>query len=189
MAFCGGAALILFSMSLFGFSFGRTKPIALPGGGTVTVPAAYEPMLPGDYRHKPSLDVLIAYRNHHSTMADRDCDGMIAVGHERTHADLATFVGQARGGLTTSWSYANLEPGWFGGEYKTYPIEKREGPEWEQYQRVHLVGFWDVYDKPGKMLAMKHANGIMTAVWIFDSHGGVSKARKISRDIAASYVP
>jgi len=53
---------------------------------------------------------------------------------------------------------------------------------------VHLVGFWDVYDKPAHMYAVNHKGGLMIAVWIFDSHGGIQTARKLANEIAGSWV-
>ena len=173
-----------------------SKPVRapLPGGGSVNVPSGHIPVLPGAYNHDASLQALIAYRKFRHTLAGTwDCDGMVAVSHARLHGTFEEFRQNMRGALSTSWSYANLKPGWFGGEHISYPIERRtgtHGPEMEQEHSVHLVGFFGVYDKAGRMLALHHeASGLMIAIWIFDSHGGVNKARKMALDIVASFTP
>lgn len=175
------------------FAFWKQVRTPLPGGGSVVLPSGYKATMAGEYNHNPEIDALIAHRKYRSTLAGSyECDGMIAVARSSAYADLAKFVQNARAGLTTSWSYADLKPGWFGGKHEQYPLQTREGsdgPEMERELRVHVVGFWDVYDKPARQFAVRHKSGLMIAVWIFDSHGGINRARKIAQDLAASFAP
>lgn len=67
-------------------------------------------------------------------------------------------------------------------------VDGPSGPELQQELTVHLVGFWDVYDRPAHMYAVNHTSGLMIAVWIFDSHGGIQTARKLANEIAGSWV-
>jgi hypothetical protein len=189
----GSLAALLSATSLRAF---WAKPVRapLPGGGTVNVPSGYIPVLPGQYNHDEQSKALIAYRKFRHTLAGTwECDSMVAVSHARMHDSFDQFRQRVRGALSTSWGHADLKPGWFGGTRSSYPIERKagtHGPEMEQEQSVHLVGFFDVYDKTGRMFVLHHENsGLMIAIWIFDSHGGVSKARKMALEIVASFTP
>ena len=189
--FGGLLALLLAPGRVMGF-WRKKARAALPSGGTIAVPPGYLAVLPGQYNHEPEAQALIAYRNYHSTGAgSRECDGMIAISTAKDHESLEKFGQQAHAALTTDWSYASLKPGWFGGKHESYPkvkVDGPSGPELHQELMVHLVGFWDVYDKPGRMYAVNHKGGLMIAVWIFDSHGGIQTARRLADEITGSWV-
>jgi len=187
----GGIATLLATGSVRGFL--KKERAALPRGGSIILPSSHKAVLAGEFNHEADIPALIAYRKYRSTLAGSwECDGMIATGHAGQFASLEMFAQKVRGALTTSWSYADLKPGWFGGTRSSFPLEKLDGPHGPELQRelvVHVAGFWDVYDKPARMFAMHHrARGLMIAVWILDSHGGLKKARQMAGDIAGSYL-
>ncbi|MCB1866824.1 MAG: hypothetical protein KDG50_15515 [Chromatiales bacterium] len=174
-------------------SVADSPAIEIPGGGTVRLPSAYKPVLAGEFNHQDHISSLIAYRKYRSTMAGSwECDGMVAVSRSTQHGDLHAFMRQSGAALTTSWRYADLKPGWFGGQRENFPIEREsvvDGEELRQELQVHLVGWLGTYDKPARMYAYEAGNGIRVAVWIFDADGGLKKARRIAREIAGSYSP
>lgn len=176
---------ILSSLGLFG---GRKK-VAIPGGGSVTVPTPFEPVLPGDYRHA-NVGCLIAYRRHHSTMAGtRECNGMIAVGHTTDYSTIKDFKQTARAALTTRWAHAHESEGRWYGRPEIFPettAEGPNGPELVGQLSVHMVG-WTVYDAPGCLYAVLDRRGPAIAVWIFNRDGGEKQARRHAERIAASY--
>ena len=68
-------------------------------------------------------------------------------------------------------------------------MERRSGPNGPEFSgplSVHMVGFFDVYDKPDRFFAIE-TGGLRVAVWIFDSHGGEARARKMAEGIAGSF--
>jgi len=191
-ALLGGIATMLASKSAF--SFWKTTRTQLSQGGSIILPSDYKPVAVGEYKHDDSISALIAYRNYRSTLAGSyECDGMVAVSHSRHHKGMRKFEQSVHGALTTSWAYADLKPGWFGGEQKSFPIVEMKGPHGPELERelvVHVSGFWDVYDKPARMFVMHHRErGLMIAVWIFDAHGGLPRARRIAEDIVSSFLP
>lgn len=168
-----------------------TKDVPVPGGGAITVPAPYKPVLPGDYRHV-DVECVFAYRKYHSTMAGtNECNGMIAVGRLSNFKDLKDFKLNARAGLTTRWSYANESEGRWYGRPEKYPEiggEGANGPELVGTLKVHMVG-WTVYDAPGCLYVVMDKRGIGIAVWIFNKDGGEKCARRYAERIAASFKP
>lgn len=176
-------------LEMIGLS-GGMRGVPIPGGGTITLPAPYKPVLSGDYRHV-DVDCLIAYRKYHSTLAGTsECNGMIAVGRVSKFKDLKDFKLNSRAGLTTRWSYASESEGrWYGRDEK-YPETAGEGPNGPELvgkQVVHMVG-WTVYDAPGCFYAVWDKRGIGVAVWIFDRDGGEKRARRYAERIAASFM-
>lgn len=160
------------------------EALALPKGGVVTPPYRYKPHPYKDETYRET-GVLVLYRHLRSMMSGTmECDGMIAVARREAHADIDDFVNAARGALTTRWAYGD-EKGW-GENAVRLPVERREG-EISGPLQVHVVGFWDVYDWPGRFLAVEHARGVRMAVWIWDKHGGEKQARVIVNAIGASY--
>jgi len=190
-ALLGGIATMLASRSAFSFRKATRTP--LPQGGSIILTSDYKAVVAGEFNHDASIEALIAYRKHRSTLAGSwECDGMVAISHDTHHENLRKFVQSAHGALTTSWAYADLKPGWFGGEHHSFPIvdvKGPHGPELERELAVHVSGFWDVYDKPARMFAMHHRErGLMIAIWMFDSHGGLRRARRMALEIAKSFV-
>jgi hypothetical protein len=182
-----GAGVALMSS----FAFAQTRS-ALPGGGSVIAPSPYsrKPGYPTYASQAPN--VLIGYRNWRSTLSGHpECDGMLAVGGSGGLQNLHAFIMACRPALSISWSDADRIPGqaWDGRE-KRYQMESSDGPNGpETIQRlaVHRVGFFGVYDEPAHMYAVQHALGVFVGVWLYDKHGGVASARKISHRIAASF--
>lgn len=133
--------------------------------------------------------VLVLYRNLRSMMSGTmECDGMVVVARSDAHADIDNFVNAARGGLTTRWAFGD-EKGW-GDNAMRLPVERCAGADGDELSgelSVHVVGFWDVYDWPGRFLAIEHARGVRVAVWIWDKHGGEKRARAMVNAIAGSY--
>ncbi len=162
----------------------------LPGGGSVSIPSAYEPILEGDYRWR-DRGVLVAYRHYRSMLSGtNECDGMIAAARADAFENLDAFISAARGALTTRWAYANESEGRWYGKPEKFAEEKRAGANGDEITgalKVHIVGFFDVYDKAGRLYAVNDRRGVMIAIWIFDSHGGEAKARKIADAVAASF--
>lgn len=180
--------MALLSLLAFGE---KDRRAPLPGGGEIVFPAKYAPVPEGDYRWRDTGGV-IAYRNHRSMMSGTsECDGMIAVARLDAHPDIETFAQAARGALTTRWASANETQGrWYGQEDSSLPVTRRdgtEGPELSGELSVHIVGMLDVYDKPGRFFAMESDSGLRVGVWIFDSHGGEARARKMAAGILKSY--
>lgn len=175
---------------------GLNKPglrVDLPGdgGGSVVIPAPYEPIPPGDYRYRET-GALTAYLRHHSTMGGyNESNGAIAVARSAGFSDLADFVRHARGALTSRWSVANeSESRWYGREEKLpeLPTEGPNGAERIGKLSVHMIG-WRVYDLPGCMYAVHDRRGVMIAIWIFNRDGGETRARRLAEAIASSYQP
>jgi hypothetical protein len=133
--------------------------------------------------------VLVLYRHLRSMMSGTmECNGMIAIARRAAHADIDDFVNTARGALTTRWAHGD-EKGW-GDNAVRLPVERRAGADGVELSgelSVHVVGFWDVYDWPGRFLAVEHARGVRVAVWIWDKHGGEKRARAMVNAIAGSY--
>lgn len=185
-----GVLLMVF-LPLSAFA-GPSRTAALPGeGGRVTLPARYEPIPEGDYRWHDTGGV-IAYRRYRSMASGTDeCDGMIAVARSDAHESMDAFVNASRAALTTRWAFADETEGrWYGEADTRLPVERRDGPSGPELSgplSVHMVGFFDVYDKPGRFYAVEHEAGIRIAVWIFDSHGGEARARKMAEGIAGSF--
>ena len=164
----------------------------LPGGGEVVFPARYEAVADDDYRFEETGG-RTAYRNHRSMMSGTsECDGMIAVARTDRHESLDAFVSASRAMLTTRWASADETEGrWYGKEDTHFPVERRSGPNGPELSgplSIHMVGFFDVYDKPGRFFAIE-TGGLRVAVWIFDSHGGEKQARKLAARILKSYTP
>ncbi len=164
---------------------------ALPGGGAAVLPSAYRATGPHDYFYR-DVGALVAYRNYRSMLSGtNECDGMIAVARADGFETIDAFVASARGALTTRWSYADESEGRWYGKPERFPVERREGPNGDEMigvLSVHVVGFFDVYDKPARLYAVDDRRGVKIAIWIFDSHGGEAKARKMAEGIAASFV-
>lgn len=185
------AGLILMAFLPFAAFADKARRAALPGGGSITVPAKYTPIHEGDFRWR-STGGVIAYRNHRSMASGtRECDGMIAVARVDAHGDLDEFVNAARPALTTRWAFADETEGrWYGKENTRLPVERRAGPAGAELSgplSVHIVGFLDVYDKPGRFFAVEHEGGLRIAVWLFDSHGGEAGARRMAEQVVKSY--
>jgi hypothetical protein len=164
----------------------------VPGGGAVIVPSPYQTK-PGHPTYADRAgQVLIAYRNWRSTLSGYpECDGMLGVGRAGAFNNLDSFVKTCRAALSIQWGDADRIPGqaWDGNE-RRYPVEPNGGqdrPELVQQLSVHRVGFFRVYDEPAHMYAAQHARGVFVAVWVYDKHGGIESARKISRRTAASF--
>jgi hypothetical protein len=163
---------------------------ALPGGGEIVFPARYEAVADDDYRYEDTGG-RIAFRNHRSMMSGTsECDGMISVARIDQHTDLDAFVMASRAMLTTRWSVADETEGrWYGKEDTRLPVTRRDGPDGPELSgplSVHIVGFFGVYDKPGRFFAIE-TGGLRIAVWIFESHGGEKQARKIAAGIVKSH--
>ena len=163
---------------------------ALPGGGEIVFPARYEAVTDDDYRFEDTGG-RTAYRNHRSMMSGTsECDGMIAVARMDKHESLDAFVSASRAMLTTRWASAGETEGrWYGKEDTKFPVERRNGPNGPELSgplSVHIVGFFDVYDKAGRFFAIE-TGGLRIAVWNFNSHGGEKQARKMAAAIARSY--
>lgn len=183
--------LILVAVLPFTAFADTSRRAPLPGGGSITFPAKYTPVLEGDFRWR-STGGVIAYRNHRSMASGtRECDGMIAVARLDAHEDLDEFVNAARAALTTRWAFGDETEGrWYGKENTRLPVERRTGPAGPELSgplSVHIVGFFDVYDKPGRLFAVEHQGGLRVAVWLFDSHGGERQARRMSDAIVKSF--
>ncbi len=177
-------------MSPFAFAQAR---LPLPGGGSVVVPSPYDrkPSYP-TYGEKIADEVVVGYRNWRSTLSGYpECDGMLGVGRTDRFSDLAGFARTCRAGLSVQWSDADRIPGqaWDGNErrYQTELSNGPDGPEMIQRLAVHRVGLFGVYDEPAHMYAVQHRAGVSVALWLYDKHGGVANARKISQRIAASF--
>lgn len=116
---------------------------------------------------------------------------MIAVARLDAHEDLDEFVNAARTALTTRWAFGDETEGrWYGKENTRLPVERRTGPAGAELSgplSVHIVGFCDVYDKPGRFFAVEHQGGLRVAVWLFDSHGGERQARRMADAIMKSF--
>lgn len=185
------AGLILMVLLPFAASADKSRRAPLPGGGSITFPAKYAPVLEGDFRWR-STGGVIAYRNHRSMASGtRECDGMIAVARLDAHEDLDEFVSAARAALTTRWAFGDETEGrWYGKENTRLPVERRTGsagPELSGALSIHIVGFFDVYDKPGRFYAVEHQGGVRVAVWLFDSHGGERQARRMADAVVKSF--
>ncbi|MFN4025207.1 MAG: hypothetical protein ACK4MQ_10250 [Hyphomonas sp.] len=185
------AGLILMVLLPFAASADKSRRAPLPGGGSITFPAKYAPVHEGDFRWR-STGGVIAYRNHRSMASGtRECDGMIAVARVDAHEDLDEFVNAARGALTTRWAFGDETEGrWYGKENTRLPVERRTGPAGPELSgplSIHIVGFFDVYDKPGRFFAVEHQGGLRVAVWLFDSHGGEKQARRIADAVVKSF--
>lgn len=183
--------LILVAVLPFTAFADTSRRAPLPGGGSITFPAKYAPVLEGDFRWR-STGGVIAYRNHRSMASGtRECDGMIAVARIDAHEDLDEFVNAARTALTTRWAFGDETEGrWYGKENTRLPVERRTGPAGPELSgplSVHIVGFFDVYDKPGRFFAVEHQGGLRVAVWLFDSHGGERQARRMADAIVKSF--
>ena len=171
---------------------GPARTATLPdGGGRVTLPPRYEAVPEGDYRWRDTGGVF-AYRKYRSMASGtNECDGMIAVARSDAHASLDAFVNASRAALTTRWAFADETEGrWYGETDTRLPVERGAGPSGLELSgplSVHMVGFFDVYDKPGRFYAVEHEAGIRIAIWIFDSHGGEARARKMAEGIAGSF--
>lgn len=167
--------------------------LPLPGGGSVIIPSPYDrkPSYPA-YGERIAKKVRVGYRNWRSTMSGYpECDGMLGVGRAERFKDLTAFMQTCRAGLSIQWGDADRIPGQaWGGDEKRYETESsngHDGPELIQQLSVHRVGFFDVYDEPAHMYAIQHRSGVSVALWLYDKHGGVAGARKISQRIAASF--
>jgi hypothetical protein len=187
--FAGGLAMAMIAPPAFA---ARGKRAPLPGGGEVLVPSPYEPVPEGDYRWRDTGG-LIAYRHYRPMLSGTsECDGMIAIARKDAHEDFNSFVSASRSGLTTRWSYADESEGrWYGKPDERYPVERRMGPQGEELSgplKVHMVGFFGVYDKPARFFAVDDGAGLRIAIGIFDSHGGEAKARRMADLIASSRV-
>ena len=162
--------------------------LALPKGGAVIPPYEYKPHPYKDETYREA-GLLVLYRHLRSMMSGTmECNGMIAVARGDAHAGIDDFVNTARGGLTTRWAHGD-EKGW-GDNAVRLPVERRtlvDGVELSGELSVHVVGFWDVHDWPGRFLALEHARGVRVAVWIWDKHGGEKRARAMVNAIAGSY--
>lgn len=169
----------------------QSRRVTLPGGGSVVLPARYAPVPEGDNRWRDTGGVF-AYRNHRLMLSGAsESDGMIAVAPLDAHEDLDAFVKDTRGLNTSRWGEANRSQGhWYGKENTFFPVERRQGasgPELSGPLSVHVLGMLDVYDKPGRFFAIESDQGLRVAVWIFDSHGGEARARKMAAAIVKSY--
>jgi hypothetical protein len=167
--------------------------MAVPGGGSVIAPSPFDkkPSYP-TYADRAGGDVWIGYRNWRSTMSGYpECDGMLGVGRNEKFRDLAEFVASCRAGLSIQWADADKIPGqpWDGNEKRYERVLSPAGDELTQQLAVHRSGFFDVYDEPSHLLAVRHASGISIALWLYDKHGGIKEARKTALRIAASFQP
>ncbi len=166
---------------------------ALPGGGRVTVPSGYRQMLPSDTYFEDGVKAMIAFKKWRTTMSGYpECDGMIAVSREADHRDLDSFCTNVRAMLTSQWAEAHERPEtrFRDTPSQYFPIQRASGPAGAELWRalsVHRVGFFDVYDKPATQYARLDRKGVMIGVWIFESDGGLKRARKLANDIAGSY--
>lgn len=171
------------------FGFGGVAGVALPGGGSVFIPAPYAPIALDD-RRSADTGALIAYRRYHSTLAgSNECKGMIAVAAAASFDNLALFVQAARAALTTHWAYANeSEERWYGRpeKFAEVSVEGPNGSERVGPLKVHTVG-WTVYDDPACLYAVSDRRGVMIAIWILNRHGGERQARPLAGRIAASF--
>jgi hypothetical protein len=176
---------------MFSFAWAQTRT-PLPGGGSVIVPSPYKSKT--DYPNYSDRvpEALIAYRKWDSTMSGHpECDGMLAVSRPDRFESFDRFVQKAGSALSIQWSDATKIPGqpWDGTE-KHYPLERGDGPNGEERMRqmaVHRPGFFGVYDHPARLYAVAHRRGVHVAVWLFDKHGGVTGARKLTAQIADSF--
>lgn len=180
--------MALLSLLAFGE---KDRRAALPGGREIVFPARYEPVREGDYGWRDSGGVF-AYRNYRSMMSGAsESDGMIAVARLDAHEDLDAFVKDTCGLNTSRWGEANRSQGhWYGKEDTFFPVERRQGasgPELSGPLQVRVVGMLDVYDKPGRFYAVEHKSGLRIAIWLFDSHGGETGARRIAGKVARSF--
>lgn len=186
----GGLALLLAPGRVLGF-WKKKARACLPSGGTVAIPSGYLAVAPGKNHSRTSIAALVAYRNYRSTAAGtNECDGVLVIASAKDYKSIEAFEQEAHVALTNSWSYSSLKPGWFGGKHESYSktkVEGPSGPELQQQLTVHLVGFWDVYDEPAHLYAVNHQSGLLIAFWIFDSQGGIAKARKLADEIAGSF--
>lgn len=175
-------------LAALGFSRGM-EGLPLPGGGSITMPAPYKPVLPGDYRYNDT-GCLIAYRKYHSTMAGtNECRGMISVSTTAGFKGVKAFTRTARAGLTSRWSDAHESEGHWYGRPEIYPETIGPGANGEELVgvlSVHMVG-WTVYNEPGCLYAVMDKRGLGIAVWIFNRDGGEKQARRYAERIAASF--
>ena len=182
---------VIGSLSMFPCAFAQTRT-ALPGGGSIVVPAPFRAKT--DYPNYADRvpDALVAYRNWDSTISGHpDCDGMVAVGLPARFESLDRFVQQSGAALSSRWSDATKIPGqpWTGNE-KHFPMERGDGPDGAERTRQMAVtrsGWLSTYDEPAHLYAIAHRRGVHVAVWLYDKHGGVAGGRKLADQIAASF--
>jgi len=164
----------------------------VPGGGSIVLPSPYRSKT--DYPNYADRvpNALVAYRNWDSTLSGHpDCDGMLAVGLPARFESLERFVQQSGAALSIRWGDASKIPGqpWDGKE-KHYPLERGDGPDGPEVTRSLAVarsGFFSTYHEPAHLYAVAHRRGLHVAVWQYDKHGGISGARKVADQIAASF--
>lgn len=182
-AVLGGAGAV---MIVGGARAARDSRSALPGGGSVLIRAPYRPALATDYFHVPGVDALVAYRNRrYRASGNAECDGMIAVARSERAAEIEAFEMNARAALTTSWAFAGERPAPWGDDRGSIPLEEAEGPGGREAIRelaLHLVGIFGTYSKPARFCAVERRIGLKIGVWIFESHGGVARAKARRRD-------
>jgi hypothetical protein len=165
----------------------------LPGGGRVDLPRPYtaHPSYPTNADR--AEDVLVGYRNWRSTMSGYpECDGMIAAARSDRFPTLDAFVRHAWSALSIHWGASRTIPGqrWDGNE-RSYPLEPGQGPDGPEITgqlSVQRVGWLRPYDKPAAMLAVALPPGVLVGVWIYQSDGGLRRARALAAGIARSFV-
>lgn len=192
--FDGGRRLLLaggVAMLITPHAFGETRAV-LPGGGSVAIPSPYRTKTSYPNPGASADPAIVGYRNWRSTASGHpECDGLVAIGRTEQFKDLAWFVTCVRAAMSIGWSYSDEMPkqAWTGNE-KRFPVtagQGANGPELVSELSVHVVGFFDVYDRPAKMYVVQHDRGVNVGVWIYDAHGGMKAARRIAGKIAASY--
>ncbi len=176
-----------------GAAFAATR-VQLPGGGSCALPQPYRSKTDYPNYSDRSPRAVIGYRNWRSTMSGHpECDGFLGVGRADQFDSLKAFAGHAGAAGSIAWSDADRIPGqrWDGNEKRYQAVEGRgpDGPELTSDLSVHVVGFFDVYDKPSVLYAREDRRGVFVGVWIYNSHGGMKAARRLAGGIAASFTP
>lgn len=167
-------------------------PTPLPGGGSVKIPSPYRTKTDYPNPGAEANPAIVGYRNWRSTASGHpECDGLVGVGRTDRFESLAAFVTCVRAAMSINWVHSDTIPkqAWTSNEQRFQMVagQGANGPELTSQLSVHLVGFFDVYDKSATLYAVQHRSGLNVGVWIYDAHGGMKAARRIAEKIAVSY--
>jgi hypothetical protein len=161
--------------------------IPLPGGGSILAPRNYATDAQRSFRQKS----IALYRRLHNTLGGyEECDGLINIARRDQFPDLDIFAIEVEKAATTSWEYGNLKPGWTSFESERFPVGHADGPsgrERSQQLSIKTPGIFKERINVGWRIAIDHKTGLLMQVWLFEKQGGLTGARKLADEIAASY--